>query len=293
VSRPPRVFVFPTALVPPALRERVAHPPPPTTPIPAATVVPLRPAPDGVEVLLVQRPQGSRFAAEAWVFPGGRVDPADADPAWAIHLAGPSARRWARRLRTRPAAAQAVVLAALRELLEETGWVLARDAEDRPVPTAAPPELRHAADAGAEAFRRALGARGWRLDAGRLVHLARWITPEPEARRYDTFFFAAAVPADAPVHLPPGELAAAAWWRPADAVAAWRAGELRLLPPTVHTLARLAHLRDVADLGRRRCPAPIYQPIMRPHPDGIIIEVRRASTHSRPTHEGPSGGPAP
>lgn len=67
----------------------------------AATVVLLRDAPDGVEVLLIERPDRGSFAG-AWVFPGGKLEEAD--------LGGTeedSARR-----------------AAVRETHEETGLVL-------------------------------------------------------------------------------------------------------------------------------------------------------------------------
>ncbi|MFN2167759.1 MAG: NUDIX hydrolase, partial [Anaerolineae bacterium] len=51
------------------------------TPVyPAATVVLMRDAPDGPEVLLVQRSEAVRHMGGMWVFPGGRVDPADEDP---------------------------------------------------------------------------------------------------------------------------------------------------------------------------------------------------------------------
>lgn len=42
----------------------------------AGTVVLLRPAPDGFQVLLLRRPPRGSFA-DAWVFPGGKVEPAD------------------------------------------------------------------------------------------------------------------------------------------------------------------------------------------------------------------------
>jgi 8-oxo-dGTP pyrophosphatase MutT (NUDIX family) len=47
--------------------------------IPAATVVPLRDGPSGPEVLMLQRNAGRGAFAGFWVFPGGRVDDADAD----------------------------------------------------------------------------------------------------------------------------------------------------------------------------------------------------------------------
>ena len=45
--------------------------------IPAATVVLLRDAADGVETLMLRRDSKLAFAGGAWVFPGGRIDPED------------------------------------------------------------------------------------------------------------------------------------------------------------------------------------------------------------------------
>jgi 8-oxo-dGTP pyrophosphatase MutT (NUDIX family) len=45
--------------------------------IPAATVVLLRDAADGIEVLLLRRNTAVEFAGGMWVFPGGRIDPED------------------------------------------------------------------------------------------------------------------------------------------------------------------------------------------------------------------------
>jgi len=47
------------------------------TGIPAATVIPLRDGPDGLETLLVRRNANLAFAGGHWVWPGGRLDPAD------------------------------------------------------------------------------------------------------------------------------------------------------------------------------------------------------------------------
>lgn len=46
---------------------------------PAATVVPLRDGPDGIEVLMLRRNATGSFAGH-WVFPGGRIDAGDTDP---------------------------------------------------------------------------------------------------------------------------------------------------------------------------------------------------------------------
>lgn len=73
----------------------------------AATVVLLRDGPDGLEALLLERPQRGSFAG-AWVFPGGHVDPEDLE----AEDSGPDA------------ASLGAVRAARRETLEETGLEL-------------------------------------------------------------------------------------------------------------------------------------------------------------------------
>ena len=93
---------------------------------PAATVVLLRPGSAGLEVLLTQRPTTMAFASDAHVFPGGRVDPEDAAPG----LAGRSVRSAAEAALAlggdlAPPVALAAFLAAIRELFEEAGVLLA------------------------------------------------------------------------------------------------------------------------------------------------------------------------
>jgi 8-oxo-dGTP pyrophosphatase MutT (NUDIX family) len=88
----PDRFLIPRERVPEALLERIRAGGEAAPPLPAATVVVRR----GSEVLLLRRPQRSGFAAGAWVFPGGRVDAGDADPALRSVLRGPPAEAWAR-----------------------------------------------------------------------------------------------------------------------------------------------------------------------------------------------------
>ena len=88
----------------------------PATPHPAATVVLLRPGPDRPEILLTQRPSSMAFAGDLFVFPGGRVDEADADGRFG---------------------ASPFEVAAIRELFEEAGVLLAeRRGGGRPDPAA-------------------------------------------------------------------------------------------------------------------------------------------------------------
>ena len=94
-----------------------------------------------------------------------------------------------------------------------------------------------------------------------MYYFSHWITPEGPTRRYDTRFFVARAPdAQVPLH-DDREVIANLWIRPADALAANRAGEFEMIFPTVRTPHRpraLRHRRRPAGRGRRhrsRCPA--------------------------------------
>lgn len=271
-SHPGR-YLISAAHLPPPLLERLENPPhSAVSPRPAATVVLLREhdAPPRVEALLLRRPGRSRFAAGAWVFPGGVVDAADAAAALAVAAAGPPPEAWAARLDlAEPGAAFAFVVAAIREVWEETGILLAEGG------TAATCDAARAALlAGERSFAQVLGELGLPLATGALLYAAHWITPEPEPRRYDTRFFLARVPPDAVCRLHGDELAEARWLAPADALAAYHAGRLPLLPPTADTLRRIAGFASLDALWHalRDQPVPTILPRMRRTPEGVVVE---------------------
>ncbi|HEX6749000.1 MAG TPA: NUDIX domain-containing protein [Longimicrobium sp.] len=276
----PNTFVIPADALPPGFAEKVEDASlVPAPPRPAATVVLLRDGAEGIEALLLRRHRRSGFAADAWVFPGGVVDARDRSGEAADRMDGPSPEEWARRLGIGdPAEALGYVLAAIREAFEETGILLAR-----PDNVGAP----HADAAHSlEVARRALlndvvGLRdvavgnGLRLSGDALVYIAHWITPLPEPRRYDTRFFAARAPEAAVCDVHDAEMTDALWLRPADAAARFRAGEMKLLPPTVHTLARLAEFASWDELRAALADAPVPSiiPRMESRPDGVAIVV--------------------
>lgn len=74
----------------------------------------------------------------------------------------------------------------------------------------------------------------------RLVAWHRWLTPVFEPRRYDTWFFLAALPEGQEPLLPHGEADEMRWLAPAQAVLEHKAGNLPMLPPTLMTLAELS-----------------------------------------------------
>jgi 8-oxo-dGTP pyrophosphatase MutT (NUDIX family) len=249
----------------------------PVLPRDAATIVLLRQG-AGVQAYLLRRTGTLDFAPGACVFPGGSVDERDADPA--IGWAGPSPGDFANQLNTSPERARALVCAAVRETFEEAGVLLAG-----PSPTtllddsAALVKERHALLAGSVSFGELLARRGLLLRTDLLTPWARWITPEASPRRFDTWFFAAALPpgqtaalaSPAEHHDPaepggparPGESDEGTWLEPSAALESARAGEIALLPPTAVTLGELAAEQDVTGiLARRRVISPRLPKVM-------------------------------
>ncbi|HET9973400.1 MAG TPA: NUDIX hydrolase [Streptosporangiaceae bacterium] len=245
----------------------------PAVPRDAATVILLRQGAGagagpgvGVEAFLLRRTAELEFAPGACVFPGGSVDERDADPG--IGWVGPAPEDLAAQLDVPPERARALVCAAIRETFEESGVLLAGDGagmvDARLVSdSAALAADRHALLTGTTTLGEVLGRRGLVLRADLLTPWARWITPEVSPRRFDTWFFAAALPAGqtataAPEgHADPGESESGTWLRPGVALEAAQAGEITLLPPTAVTLRELAAHQDVDGiLARRRTITP-------------------------------------
>lgn len=250
---------IPRERLPEGFEETLDRPPPQPVPArPAATVVLLREgSEDGLEVLLLRRVRSAGFVPGAWVFPGGRVDADDATPALVERIEGVSPAAAAERLDLPPDAdppALAYWIAALREAFEETGILVARDAEGRPAPSARSSaeirRLRNRLLEDEDLLPELLDRGGYRLDARSVAYIAHWITPEVEPRRYDTRFFAAVVDRRQEAAPHTGEMTEAVWLPPDEALSRHREGRLPMVFPTLRTLEDLAtfgHPRDVLE----------------------------------------------
>ncbi len=272
-----RPFVIPRAQLPPGFAERVESPPvPPAEARPAATVVLLRePAvvgpPDGKiapaagrshggggqcapEVLLLRRHRASGFVPGAYVFPGGAVDEADATLAAEATSPG-----------SEPDPPPAYRVAAVREVFEETGVLLATDASGRPVPDAASePRLarwRELLLSGRATFAELLRTDGLVPALGELVCCAHWITPLAEPRRFDTRFFLARLPAGRQVVADAREMTDAVWLTPAEALHRFELGSLPMVFPTVKMLEALAGYAGV-DAVLEAFQGALVQPVL-------------------------------
>jgi len=220
----------------------------PVQPRLAATVMLLREHSEGPQAYLLRRRASMAFAGGMYAYPGGGVDPRDSavdgalDGGADIRWAGPSPVEWGRRLGCPPATARAVVCAAVRETFEESGVLLAGADAASVVEDVSGEEwrtARAALEAHELSFAEFLAERGLVLRSDLLGAWARWITPEFEERRYDTWFFVAVLPEGQRTAEIPGEADRVTWMSPGEALRRADSGEFLMLPPTATTLREL------------------------------------------------------
>lgn len=240
----------------------------PVVPVDASTVVLVRHGqPVGMpwQCFMVRRHVRSEFAADVFVFPGGKVDPTDRDPELGRYVEGHpgpgesdaqgKSDEW-----------RVLRLSAIRELFEEAGVLLAYRHDQRILKLQGDEAEKFAA------YRRRLHAgelslldlarqEGLCYSADRLHPFSRWITPIVSPRRYDTRFFVAQMPhGQTPLH-DAQETTDSAWIGPGEALSRYRAGSFPLVYATEKHLERLAKYRSIEQLIAATATADL-QPIM-------------------------------
>lgn len=274
----------------------------PVTPKLAATVMLLRDSAAGPEIFVQQRVGSMKFAANMTVFPGGGVDPRDfeansgVDPRLTEQIAT--------RLSLDAATTQALLCAAVRETFEETGTLLVaapsgsshQDCDSDPAaPTA---QSHHFAPGRYQQQRlllqnRTLSLTDFLHDSG--LHLApellqpwaRWVTPEFNPIRYDTYFFLAAHP---PGQLADGETSEArsvGWYRPGQLLEQWRRHEISLMPPTWAELTRIQQASSVTEALEQARANPVRQTTTDFVEAPFMQEYFRIANHSGLIHPRP------
>ncbi|RZU50517.1 hypothetical protein EV385_2289 [Krasilnikovia cinnamomea] len=235
---------------------------------PAATVALLHP--ETLQVYVLRRRTTMAFGG-VYAFPGGGVSPDDQ----------PETLRadWAARLGVPDEQAHAVVGAAARELFEEAGVLLAGRA-DEPDHTIGNVGGDDWEDERAQVVARqlnlseVLARRGLRLRDDLLLPWARWITPEFEPRRFDTWFFVALLPAGQEARDVSGEADGTAWIRPADA------DELTMLPPTRVLLRELSAYERadeiVAASAHRDAAVPVMPRVEVAEDGAVTVTISRS-----------------
>lgn len=247
---------------------------------PASTVMAFRSASRGPEVFLVRRHIRMGFFGGAYVFPGGRVDDADRDAEAAAWCTGTDDAR----LRLRdldPVDAVAFHLAAIRELFEEAGILMARDstgqwayrargageagrageadraggASGKNTQSNDEPRTlevsRRAVHTGSISLRAALEPLGLQPALEALLPAGHWVTPEIEPKRFDTRFFVAAVEGSPTALHDDAEHVESAWMTPSEALRRFARREIVLAPPTWRMLRDFATCTTWGEIERQ------------------------------------------
>jgi 8-oxo-dGTP pyrophosphatase MutT (NUDIX family) len=214
---------------------------PPVTPRPSATVLLIRGSKPW-ELLLMRRPGGADFAPDAHVFPGGTIHADDSE------------------------AADPIAAAAVRELFEEVGILLARKggrfARDR--------DSEHVRSllADGKAFGHALKSLGLEPAHDRLTLLTRWVTPAMMSRRYDARFFLARLPAGQTVRAQEGEVVDWLWIAPRRALVDPKVNLVYATRAVLETVADIGDAATVFAKARRQREVPTFEPQMVQTADG-------------------------
>lgn len=263
-------------------RQRPAGDPGKSTsgPAPAASVLLIRPGGPGagpLEVFLIRRARAMKFLGGYYAFPGGKVDPADrsAEAHRRTHGLSPEAAQQAIGDPADEVPAIAYWIAAVREVFEETGLLLARDAAARPVAADAPEvaarleDHRRALVRGDRSFPAILATEGWWADLGPLRYLSHFVTPPASPIRFSARFFLCPVPTGPGPRPIAEELAEGFWVDPAEAHRRFRQGEWRMAEPAEYGTQYLAQFESLESLWRHHADG-------RPKFDGIIDRLDAA-----------------
>lgn len=219
------------------------------------------------------------------MFPGGKLDAADAAPVWDDLATEPLARAavFAGQGGAAPTA-RALAVAACRETLEEGAILPVRGGAlaDADV-TRMSAELRN----GTRSLPDALAGRGLKLALDALVPWARWITPEAESRRYDARFFLLALPEGQVGRHDEHETTMSFWAPPQEVLDRFFRGLIFLAPPTTRTLELLASAGDMEGamaIAARQSLGSICPRFM-PGDEGASAPVPYLALPGDPSHE--------
>jgi len=229
----------------------------------AATVILLRPAqPEGFEVFLTRRPDDMAFLGGMYCFPGGAVRKEDHSDHMVRRCYGlaPSEARKITGASFSPPVALGFWIAAIRELFEEVGILLAVDMHGEQLSLDSNRKTRlsdkHAALlSGSLSFRSVLESENLLCDTRGLAYFSHWQTPPESAIRFDTHFFVAALPKDQTPLSSSYEVAHSLWLTPDRALRLFNREQLPMIFPTFASLRTLADYESLGSVFREFRPS--------------------------------------
>lgn len=262
----------------------------------AATVILLRERNRTVELLLLHRHADLKFLGGTWAFPGGGLSPHDCEAPAVSRLLPASDEhvlRDAQLAAVPPDLVQGLLIAACRETFEETGVLLAQHADGTPCDPALVARLqpeRAGIDADASAFARMLEREQLYLNAAKLVYWSHWITPSAIGpRRYDTRFFALALPEGQSVSALSSESTDAVWLTPRAVHEAAERRDMNVPAPTMRNIEDVQACYEqhgsVAGLlaaESRRLVLPILPKAIETEQGKIVLMPWDAAYHTTP-----------
>ena len=218
----------------------------------AATLILVQQHHGELQTYLLRRSPTSAFMPGLFVFPGGLVDRADCEEAFWKGRMDLAPRAVSERLGQGIGLAEAssYAVAALRETFEEAGVFFA----SKSGATAA--DLKQAGERRLQEshrhgwFRNLVQTEGWTLTLSSLAPWAHWITPVGMPRRFDTRFFAAALPEGQDGRPDLRETTMGLWTSPRQALMGNLEGKTPLSPPTLITLNELLVYPTLGSLQR-------------------------------------------
>jgi len=217
----------------------------------AATVVLLRAAePKGFEVLLTRRPEGMPFLGGMYCFPGGAVTKEDSAPGMIERCRGRTAEQ-VRKIagaQFSPRQALGFWIAAVRELFEEVGILLAMDSSGKRVDQSNASRLAEKHRALLDRtlnFVSLLESENLYCDLASLAYFSHWQTPAETSLRFATRFFVAALPRDQTPLETSEEVTHSIWLTPELAMRRYTRGELPMIFPTFTSLRTLADFESL------------------------------------------------
>ncbi|MFT6556748.1 NUDIX hydrolase [Sneathiella sp.] len=213
---------------------------------PAATVLLVRDCDDlqdNIEVFMVVRHHQIDFASGALVFPGGKVDDADLNPALFAHLPGQQETE---------DPLLSFKIASIREAFEECNILLARNKETQSLIT--PDRLSGLVDtyrqdmqSGKIDILSMAKAENLELATDLLAHYSHWLTPTFMPKRFDTHFFIAKAPPEQLAVHDGEESVDSVWIGPNAALQAAKEKEYTIIFPTLMNIEYLTRYTSADD----------------------------------------------